>query len=97
MLVLLVNTVLMIVQSRRETHLRQGRIAPLGRANLSPGAWDDRLPVQLLLIVTGLSWALVFGSEYILVGGFRGRCDLNFRHRFLSRISRLPPASPQSS
>jgi cation:H+ antiporter len=29
------------------------------------GAWDDRLPVQLLLIAAGLA-ALVFGSEYLV-------------------------------
>ena len=63
--VLLVSyTVLLIVQSRRETQLAKDEYAAEIKPS-APGAWDDRLPVQLLLIVTGLA-ALVFGSEYLV-------------------------------
>lgn len=52
--VLLVSyTVLLIVQSRRETQLAKDEYAAEIKPS-APGAWDDRLPVQLLLIVAGL-------------------------------------------
>lgn len=63
--VLLVSyTVLLIVQSRRETQLAKDEYAAEIKPS-APGAWDDRLPVQLLLIAAGLA-ALVFGSEYLV-------------------------------
>ena len=63
--VLLVSyTVFLIVQSRRETQLAKDEYAGEIKPS-APGAWDDRLPVQLLLIVAGLA-ALVFGSEYLV-------------------------------
>jgi cation:H+ antiporter len=63
--VLLVSyTVFLVVQSRRETQAAQDEYAH----EIKPaeaGAWDDRLPAQLLLIGAGLA-ALVFGSEYLV-------------------------------
>lgn len=65
LLALLVSyTVFLVVQSRRETQLAKDHYAE----EIEPaeaGAWDDRLPVQLLLIGAGLA-ALVFGSEYLV-------------------------------
>jgi cation:H+ antiporter len=61
---LIVYTVFLVVQSRRETQAAKDEYA----AEVKPaeaGAWDDKLPVQLLLIVVGLA-ALVFGSEYLV-------------------------------
>ena len=63
--VLLVSyTVFLIVQSRRETQLAKDEYADEIKPAV-PGAWDDRLPVQLMLIAAGLA-ALVFGSEYLV-------------------------------
>ena len=63
--VLLVSyTVFLVVQSRRETQAANDEYAH----DIKPteaGAWDDRLPAQLLLIGAGLA-ALVFGSEYLV-------------------------------
>jgi cation:H+ antiporter len=63
--VLLVSyTVFLVVQSRRETQAAKDEYA----REIKPaeaGAWDDRLPAQLLLIGAGLA-ALVFGSEYLV-------------------------------
>ena len=63
--VLLVSyTVFLVVQSRRETQAARNEYAH----EIKPaeaGAWDDRLPAQLLLIGAGLA-ALVFGSEYLV-------------------------------
>jgi cation:H+ antiporter len=63
--VLLVSyTVFLVVQSRRETQAAKDEYAD----EIKPaeaGAWDDRLPAQLLLIGAGLA-ALVFGSEYLV-------------------------------
>jgi cation:H+ antiporter len=63
--VLLVGyTVFLVVQSRRETQAaKDGYAAEVMPAEA--GAWDDKLPMQLLLIVVGLA-ALVFGSEYLV-------------------------------
>ena len=61
---LIVYTVFLVVQSRRETQAAKDEYA----AEVKPaeaGAWDDKLPMQLLLIVLGLA-ALVFGSEYLV-------------------------------
>ena len=61
---LVAYTVFLVVQSRRETQAAKDEYA----AEVKPaeaGAWDDKLPVQLLLIVVGLA-ALVFGSEYLV-------------------------------
>ncbi len=63
--VLLVSyTAFLVVQSRRETQAAKDEYAH----EIKPaeaGAWDDRLPAQLLLIGAGLA-ALVFGSEYLV-------------------------------
>lgn len=63
--VLLVSyTVFLVVQSRRETQAAKDEYAD----EIKPaeaGAWDHRLPAQLLLIGAGLA-ALVFGSEYLV-------------------------------
>ena len=61
---LVAYTVFLIVQSRRETQLAKDEYASEIKP-AAPGAWDDRLPVQLLLIAAGLA-ALVFGSEYLV-------------------------------
>jgi cation:H+ antiporter len=61
---LVAYTVFLVVQSRRETQAAKDEYA----AEVKPaeaGAWDDKLPMQLLLIVVGLA-ALVFGSEYLV-------------------------------
>jgi cation:H+ antiporter len=61
---LVAYTVFLVVQSRRETQAAKDEYAQ----EITPaeaGAWDDRLPVQLLLIGAGLA-ALVFGSEYLV-------------------------------
>jgi cation:H+ antiporter len=61
---LVAYTVFLVVQSRRETQAAQdglsGEVKPA-----EIGAWDNKLPMQLLLIVVGLA-ALVFGSEYLV-------------------------------
>ena len=63
--VLLVSyTGFLIVQSRRETQAAKDEYAQEIQS-AEPGAWDDRLLVQLLLIGAGLA-ALVFGSEYLV-------------------------------
>ena len=61
---LVAYTVFLVVQSRRETQAAQDEYAQEIQA-AKPGAWDDRLPVQLLLIGAGLA-ALVFGSDYLV-------------------------------
>jgi cation:H+ antiporter len=61
---LVAYTVFLVVQSRRETQAAKDEYAQ----EIKPaeaGAWDDRLPTQLLLIGAGLA-ALVFGSEYLV-------------------------------
>ncbi len=61
---LVAYTVFLVVQSRRETRAAKdeyaGEIKPA-----EAGAWDSRLPAQLLLIGAGLT-ALVFGSDYLV-------------------------------
>ena len=61
---LVVYTVFLVVQSRRETQAAKDEYA----AEVKPaeaGAWDDKLIAQLALIAVGLA-ALVFGSEYLV-------------------------------
>lgn len=61
---LIVYTVYLIRQSRRQSAMAQSEYAE----DFSPapaGAWDSRLPVQLALIVVGLV-GLVFGSEWLV-------------------------------
>ncbi|WP_374662432.1 calcium/sodium antiporter [Inhella sp.] len=61
---LMAYTVFLVVQSRRETQAAQAEFAE----ELQPaeaGAWDGKLPVQLLLILAGLA-ALVFGSQWLV-------------------------------
>jgi cation:H+ antiporter len=61
---LLAYTVFLVVQSRRETQAAKDEYAD----EIKPaeaGAWDSRLPAQLLLIGAGLA-ALVFGSDYLV-------------------------------
>jgi len=61
---LVAYTVFLVVQSRRETQAARDEYAD----EIKPaeaGAWDSRLPVQLLLIGAGLA-ALVFGSDYLV-------------------------------
>ncbi len=57
-------TVFLVVQSRRESQAAKDEYAGEFKPAVA-GAWDDRLPVQLLLIAVGLA-ALVFGSEYLV-------------------------------
>jgi cation:H+ antiporter len=61
---LIVYTVFLVVQSRRETQAAKDEYAAEVK-HAEAGAWDDKLPTQLLLIVVGLA-ALVFGSEYLV-------------------------------
>jgi cation:H+ antiporter len=61
---LVAYTVFLIVQSRRETQAARDAYADEIRP-AGAGAWDSRLPVQLLLIGAGLA-ALVVGSEYLV-------------------------------
>ena len=61
---MVVYTVFLVVQSRRETQAARDEYA----AEVKPakaGAWDDRLPVQLLLIAVGLG-LLVLGSDWLV-------------------------------
>jgi cation:H+ antiporter len=61
---LVAYTVFLVVQSRRETQSAKNEYAD----EIKPaeaGAWDSRLPAQLLLIGAGLA-ALVFGSDYLV-------------------------------
>ena len=61
---LVAYTVFLVVQSRRETQAAKDEYAD----EIKPaeaGAWDSRLPAQLLLIGAGLA-ALVFGSDYLV-------------------------------
>ncbi|MBN8502871.1 MAG: calcium/sodium antiporter [Burkholderiales bacterium] len=57
-------TVFLVVQSRRETQAAQAEFAEELQA-AEVGAWDGKLPVQLLLILAGLA-ALVFGSQWLV-------------------------------
>jgi len=61
---LVAYTVFLVVQSRRETQAAQDEFAQEVQP-ASPGAWDSKLPAQLLLIVVGLG-ALVLGSQWLV-------------------------------
>jgi len=61
---LLAYTMFLVVQSRRETRAAKDEYADEFKL-AEAGAWDSRLPVQLLLIGAGLA-ALVFGSDYLV-------------------------------
>lgn len=64
---LVVYTVFLIVQSRRQTQAEQAGVEEYA-AELQParaGSWDARLPVQLLLIGVGLA-LLVLGSDWMV-------------------------------
>ena len=61
---LLAYTMFLVVQSRRETRAAKDEYADEIKL-AEAGAWDSRLPVQLLLIGAGLA-ALVFGSDYLV-------------------------------
>jgi len=61
---LLGYTVFLIVQSRRETAAAQSEYDDEFKPAVA-GAWDSRLPVQLLLIAAGLG-ALVLGSDALV-------------------------------
>jgi len=59
---LVVYTIFLIVESRRESKQTQDEYA---RENQKTSAWDSRLSVQLLLIAAGLA-LLVLGSEWLV-------------------------------
>ncbi len=61
---LVAYTVFLVVQSRRETQTAKDEYADEIKPALA-GAWDSKLPVQLLLIGAGLT-ALVIGSDYLV-------------------------------
>lgn len=60
----LAYTVFLILQSRKETKAAQDEFAQEMQP-AAAGAWDSKLPVQLLLIAAGLA-LLVFGSEWLV-------------------------------
>lgn len=64
-LLLVGYTILLVRQSRRETAALRETYA--GDVHLAPRAWDDALPVQVGLIVTGLV-ALVLGARWLVAG-----------------------------
>ena len=61
---LIAYTTFLIVQSRRETQAAKTEMAS-DCPTVQAGAWDSKLPAQLLLIAAGLA-ALVFGSEWLV-------------------------------
>ena len=61
---LVAYTVFLVRQSRRETQAAQDEFAAEATP-AQPGAWDARLPVQLVLIVVGLA-LLVVGSDWLV-------------------------------
>jgi len=61
---MLVYTVFLVVQSRRETQAANAEYGQEVKA-AQAGAWDSTLPAQVALIVAGLA-ALVFGSEWLV-------------------------------
>jgi len=61
---MLAYTVFLVVQSRRETKAAQDEYAQEVQPAVQ-GAWDSKLPVQLLLIAAGLV-ALVLGSDWLV-------------------------------
>jgi cation:H+ antiporter len=61
---LLVYTIFLVIQSRRESQAIQAEYA--GESHIGAQRhWDDRLPMQLLLIFVGLV-LLVFGSRWLV-------------------------------
>ncbi len=61
---LIVYTVYLVRQSRRQTSMARAEYAEDFRP-AQAGAWDAKLPVQLALIIVGLV-GLVFGSEWLV-------------------------------
>ena len=61
---LVAYTTFLIVQSRRETQAAKTELAS-ECPTVQAGAWDSKLPAQLLLIAAGLV-ALVLGSEWLV-------------------------------
>jgi cation:H+ antiporter len=61
---LLAYTVFLVLQSRRETQAARDELAAEAKP-ATAGAWDARLPVQLVLIVVGLG-LLVLGSDWLV-------------------------------
>lgn len=61
---MLTYTVYLIVQSRRQSAAELATL-PDEVKGAAPGAWDAKLPAQLLLIAAGLA-ALVFGSDWLV-------------------------------
>jgi cation:H+ antiporter len=61
---LLAYTAFLVVQSRRESAAAQASISE-DIEEAAPGAWDAKLPAQLLLIAVGLV-GLVFGSDWLV-------------------------------
>ena len=61
---MLAYTVFLVVQSRRETQAANDEYAAEVQP-ATPGSWDSRLPVQLLLIAAGLL-CLVMGSNWLV-------------------------------
>ncbi len=57
-------TAFLVIQSRRESQTAQAAMSEEVGV-VVPGAWDSKLPAQLLLIAAGLV-ALVFGSEWLV-------------------------------
>jgi cation:H+ antiporter len=62
---LVAYTVMLIRQSRNEPREAQASGFIVDTADYSPTSWDNRLPVQLILIVGGLG-ALVQGSQWLV-------------------------------
>ena len=61
---LLAYTTFLVVQSRRESAAAQANISE-DIVSAAPGAWDAKLPAQVLLIAAGLA-ALVLGSDALV-------------------------------
>jgi cation:H+ antiporter len=61
---LVAYTVFLVVQSRRETKAAQDEYAQENQP-AEPGAWDSKMPAQVVLIAAGLA-CLVFGSEWLV-------------------------------
>jgi cation:H+ antiporter len=62
--ILVLYTVFLVVQSRAQTKAANDEYAAEFKP-ASPGAWDAKLPAQLLMIATGLVF-LVMGSEWLV-------------------------------
>jgi cation:H+ antiporter len=61
---MLAYTGFLVVQSRRQSAAEQASLSE-DIEEAAPGAWDAKLPAQLLLIAAGLV-ALVFGSDWLV-------------------------------